>query len=100
MNMKIKNNVRRWQIHWMLLGLFVLCLTNCKSDEIKQEAGYDSSQPVAITGFFPKEGGVGSDLVVYGSNFGNDLSKVQVIIGGKIAKVIGVKNNSFYCVIP
>ncbi len=100
--MKIKNNVktRPWQIHWMLPGLIVLCLMHCKKDDAKQEVGYDPSKPVAVTDFYPKEGGAGSNLVIYGENFGNDLSKIKVTIGGKTAKVIGVKNNSLYCVIP
>lgn len=98
--MKIKNNVRRWQIHWVLLGLIVLCLTHCKEAEVKQELGYDPSKPVTVTDFYPKEGGVGNNLVIYGENFGNDLSKIKVTIGGKTAKVVGVKGNSLYCVIP
>lgn len=98
--MKIKNKIWRWQIYRMLLGLTVLCLTHCKQDEIEQEIGYDSSKPVMVTDFYPKEGGVGNNLVIYGDNFGNDLSKIKVTIGGKPAKVIGVKNNSLYCVIP
>lgn len=98
--MKIKKNVSRWQIHWILLGLIVLCLTHCKQDEIKQEASYNPSKPVMVTDFYPKEGGVGNNLVIYGENFGTDLSKIQVLIGGKIAKVVGVKGTSLYCVIP
>ena len=96
----MNKNVRRWQIHWMLLGLIVLCLTHCKKNEVKQDVDYDSSKPVVISDFYPKEGGTGNNLVIYGENFGNDLSKIKVIIGGKIAKVISVKNNALYCVIP
>lgn len=98
--MKTKNDVRRWQIHWILLGLMMLCLTQCKRDEVKKEEGYDPAKPVVITDFFPKEGGVGNNLVLYGDNFGNDLSKIKVTIGGKTAKVVGVKNGSLYCIIP
>ncbi|WP_316812288.1 IPT/TIG domain-containing protein [Pedobacter heparinus] len=98
--MKIKNNVMHWQIHWMLLGLIVLCFTHCKQDEVKQETGFDPAKPVVVTDFYPKEGGVGNNLVIYGENFGNDLSKIKVVIGGKVAKVVGVNNNSLYCVIP
>lgn len=98
--MKIKNNVRRWQIHWIMLGLIVLCLTHCKEAEVKQELVYDPSKPVTVTDFHPKEGGVGNNLVIYGENFGNDVSKIKVTIGGKTAKVVGVKGNSLYCIIP
>lgn len=98
--MKIRNNARRWQIHWMLLLLIAICLINCKKDEVEEEAGYDSSKPVVVTDFTPKEGGVGTNLVIYGENFGNDLSKIKVVIGGQVAKVIKLKNNSLYCIIP
>jgi hypothetical protein len=102
MYMKIKNKVKtwRWQIRWMLLGLIALSLTHCKHDELPQEVGYDPSKPVTVSDFYPKAGSVGNNLVIYGENFGNDLSKIKVMIGGKPAKVVGVKNNAIYCIIP
>src|SRR5690606_33055550 len=36
----------------------------------------------------------------YGSNFGNDPENVSVFIGGKRAKVINVKGESLYCLVP
>jgi len=100
--MKMKSFVKvwHWQIHWMIPALIALCFTQCKQDEIEQTGSYDPSKPVVITDFAPKEGGVGSNLIVYGDNFGSDLSKVKVQIGSESAKIIGVKNNSLYCVIP
>lgn len=100
--MRIENNVkpRHRQIYWMLLGLIAFCLAQCKEDDVKQEVGYDPSKPVAVTDFYPKEGGAGSNLVIYGENFGNDLSRIIVTIGGKVAKVIGVNSESVYCIIP
>ncbi|WP_437920571.1 IPT/TIG domain-containing protein [Sphingobacterium sp. LRF_L2] len=92
---------RCWPIQGMLAVLIMLFFVQCKDDnDGQQEVGYDPAKPVLITDFFPKEGGAGSNLVIYGDNFGNDLSKTKVVIGGKTAKVIGVKNNSLYCVIP
>ncbi|EDM35857.1 hypothetical protein PBAL39_06746 [Pedobacter sp. BAL39] len=100
--MKLKNNIktRYRHLHWMLCCLIALSLTQCKDDELKKEAGYDPSKPVVVTDFYPKEGGAGNNLVVYGENFGNDISKIKVVIGGKTAKVVGVKNNSLYCIVP
>ena len=98
--MKNNNNMKRWQPHWILLGLIMLCLTHCKQDDVKQEGIYDPTKPVSITDFYPKQGGVGNNIILYGDNFGNDISKIKVVIGGKIAKVIGLKNNSIYCIIP
>jgi hypothetical protein len=61
---------------------------------------FDPSQPVVISDFTPKEGGVGQRLILYGQNFGNDTALVRVFIGGKKAKVIGVKGEYIYCVVP
>ncbi|MBE9601714.1 IPT/TIG domain-containing protein [Pedobacter sp. MC2016-24] len=98
--MKIEYNTRPWHIHWMLLGLIVLCFTHCKKSEVKEEDRFDPSKPVTVSDFYPKEGGAGNNLVIYGENFGSDLSKIKVMIGGKPAVVVGVKNNSLYCLIP
>ncbi|MCS3007518.1 IPT/TIG domain-containing protein [Bacteroides thetaiotaomicron] len=39
-------------------------------------------------------------MVLYGDNFGNDVSKVKVTIGGQTASVIGIKNHNLYCFVP
>jgi hypothetical protein len=99
MYMKIKNSVTHWRIRWVLLGLIVFSLTQCKKDSVKQEPAYNPSKPVVVTDFFPKEGAVGNNLIIYGDNFGNDTSKIVVTIGGKVANVISVKNNSLFCIV-
>lgn len=81
----------------LITFLFVQCKKGVNESGIK---GFDPSKDVVISDFFPKEGGVGTNLILYGSNFGNDLSKTEVTIGGKPAKVVGVKGSSLYCVIP
>lgn len=53
-----------------------------------------------VTDFMPKEGGYGNNLMVYGDNFGNDISKIRVTVGGKKANVVSVKNDVLYCVVP
>ena len=83
----------------IMLVLFALCFASCKDDE-DQEGTFDPNKPIVITDFTPKKGGYGSNLILFGDNFGNDLSKVKVTIGGKNARVITVKNRSLYCVIP
>jgi len=98
--MKTRNKVRPRQIHWILLALIAICFSNCKRDAVEEQIEFDPDRPVVVTDFYPKEGGAGTNLVVYGENFGTDLTKIQVTIGGKIAKVIGVKGNSLYCIIP
>lgn len=83
----------------LVLVTFCLCFVGCKDDD-EQGGTFDPDKPVVITDFMPKEGGFGSNLILYGDNFGNDISKIKVIIGGKDAKVVNVNNQSLYCVIP
>lgn len=87
-------------LYGIVLALVALCFVGCKSDNEQGEEPFDPDKPIVITDFTPKKGGYGGNLVLYGENFGNDLSKVDVTVGGKKAKVINVKGNSLYCVIP
>ena len=95
MKMKTKNHV--WHFLWGLLALVGFCFVSCKDDDEGGEQPFDPSKPVVISDFTPKEGGMGSRLVLYGDNFGNNPDRMKVTIGGQIAKVIGVNNNSLYC---
>ena len=81
-----------------VLALFTFGFTSCKDDDLK--GGFDPSKPIVVTDFMPKEAGYGNNLMVYGNNFGNDVSKISVTVGGKQANVISVKNDALYCVVP
>ena len=84
-----------------IVAWITLCFSQCKKDLGGKNAEvFDPSKETVITDFSPKEGGVGTNLIIYGKNFGNDLSRTKVTIGGQPAKVIGVHNGSLYCVIP
>ena len=89
------------QMLWTLLAMLALCFVSCKDSEDSSEVQpFDPSKPVLVSDFTPKSGGVGQRLVLYGTNFGNDPSKVHVSIGGKQAVVISVKGESLYCLVP
>lgn len=100
--MILKMCLKSWRLRVMLLGIIALCMSQCKNAEIETEKQeeYDPAKPIVVTDFIPKEGGAGSNLVIYGENFGNDLSKIKVLIGGKEAKIIGVNAKSLYCIVP
>lgn len=86
-------------MYWAFLML-VIFISSCQDDNKKDSLAYNPSQPVEISDFTPKAGGMGQKLVIYGKNFGNDLSIVHVSIGGKKAQVIGVNDKSLFCVVP
>lgn len=85
----MKKVLKEWR--WILLALFTICICSCKDDDNVETGAFDPSKPVAISDFTPKEGGAYQKLLIYGENFGTDVSKVKVKIGGKDAIVINVK---------
>ncbi|MDR0429497.1 MAG: IPT/TIG domain-containing protein [Tannerellaceae bacterium] len=98
MQIKLNMKIRYW--HTMVLMLMVLCVS-CNDDKSEADSqAFDPNKPIVISDFMPKSGGLATRLILYGENFGNDLSKIKVVIGGQIAKVIGVKNQYLHCIVP
>lgn len=60
----------------------------------------DSSKPVTFSDFTPKEGPVRTLLFIEGSNFGTDLTKIEVLIGGIEAPVIGSSGSKICVMVP
>lgn len=93
-------------LYGIVLALFACCFVSCSDDDEATSSEYDPNKSVAITDFIPKTGGAGQKLVIYGDNFGNDTSKVDVTIGGKKAVLISCKSNvkngkdGIYCFVP
>lgn len=101
MNCKLHQSIR-WGIQLCLLIPLIMFLGGCQKESTQdsKKAPFDASKPVVISDFLPKTGGMGQRLVLYGKNFGYDLEKVSVFIGGKKAKVINVLGESLYCLVP
>lgn len=87
-----------------------ILLYGCKSETYSHEqnqgkgAPYDPGAPVEITGFTPAEGKIREKVIISGSNFGNDASKVKVFFNDgyfdREANVISVNGTSIYCLAP
>ncbi|MGN0069817.1 MAG: IPT/TIG domain-containing protein [Prevotella sp.] len=85
----------------ILLAFVACCFVSCSDDDnAKGTGGFDPSRSVEITDFVPKSGSVGQQLVIYGSNFGNNVEDVKLTIGGKPAVVVNVKDNCLYTYVP
>lgn len=87
-------------IMMLMLLIATICTTACSDDDDVKSQGFDPTKPVSITQFIPESGGVGQQLVIYGSNFGDNKDNVTVTIGGKKAVVVNVKNEAIYCYVP
>ncbi|MDQ0107415.1 NHL repeat-containing protein [Chitinophaga terrae (ex Kim and Jung 2007)] len=77
--------------------LLAACSKKESSDTLVK---FDPSKPVTISRFTPDSGGVGTQMLIYGSNFGSDRNLVKVFINGKPAPVIGVKDTIMYVLVP
>ena len=94
-----------------MLHFFALCglavLTGCNSDDESgggAQAAYDPSKPVTLTDFMPDSGRIREKVMIKGSNFGNDKSKITVFFNDGLvdrkATVIGIDNSTIYCLAP
>ncbi len=71
--------------------ILVLAACACK----KSNSGYthNASQPIAVSTFSPSSGPFGTELLIKGSNFTSDTSKIKVSINGVPLTVVGVNGN-------
>lgn len=97
------NCIKKMRISYLCILAVLLAglWSSCKKDAVSDTSGaYNPGESVSVTGFFPTTGGGGQQLVIYGSNFGNDKSIVSVKIGDQSATVINVHDNAIYCIVP
>ncbi len=90
--------------YFAILILIGYVVTSCS-----QEGGYvppeppvpsDPSKPITFTDYFPKEGSMRTLIFIEGSNFGTDISKIEVAIGGVPAPVIGSSGTKICIMVP
>lgn len=98
------NYIKRIQMAHLCISLLLLISgSSCKKSSDSNAAettAYNPAEAVVVSDFFPKTGGSGQQLVIYGENFGNDKSIISVTIGGIPATVINVHNDAIYCLVP
>ena len=97
----IKKNWCR-KIITIFLTLFVLCIS-CKDKDMDDEnigQSYDPNKHVELTEFIPETGGMSSQVIIKGSNFGTDASKLKVYFNKKEANVIRTIGNLAYVLTP
>lgn len=81
---------------------FSLLLLACTKKEVAKpiHVPFDPSKPVTIDRFTPESGGVSTQMLIYGSNFGTDTSKIKVFVNGRRAPLIGSTGSILYVLVP
>jgi hypothetical protein len=93
-------------IFYSLVLALLFLIGSCKDSDDNQSTGttYDPNQPVTVESFMPVEGKLREKVIVKGSNFGTDKSKVKVYFvdeaAERLSTVIGIDNNTLYCLAP
>lgn len=91
--------------YFQVLALLFL-IGSCKDSDDKKTSGaaYDPSQPVTVESFMPDGGKLREKVIVKGSNFGTDKSKVKVYFvdeaAERLSTVINVDGETIYCLAP
>lgn len=82
------------------LGIALTAVSCSDSDKNDGIAAYDPAGTLEISGFTPEEGGYQDQIIIYGSNFGNNKDNVSLRIGGKEAVVVSVASDKLYAFVP
>lgn len=85
-------------LFWACLGLCFFLACKGESDAPGKE--YDPSSPINLTSFSPAEGGARDKILLDGSNFGNDASKIKVYFNKARASIISSNGNRIYAIVP
>lgn len=100
----MKSSVLR-SFKFLVVLLFpIVFIASCERDTTVTEDSpgipFDPNAPVTISDFTPDSGGVSTQMVIYGSNFGTDKSLIKVFVNDKEAAVIGSNGNAIYALVP
>ena len=83
----------------LLMCFFLTGFSSCKDDENKKKE-YDPNQPIILTDYYPKEGGIATQMIISGENFGTDVSKIKVYFNEAKAAVIQSTGDKLYVITP
>ena len=87
-----------WCIPYVMLTLLAFFLGSCDDGkEVSPITGsggtpFNPAFPIRIDSIYPKAGSAGQRVLIYGENFGNNPSQLEVYIGGQKSSVVNVKS--------
>ena len=79
-----------------LAGLTTV-MFSCKKDA---GTGHNPGVPIKVDSFTATSGGVGTEILISGSNFSSDTSQLDVIINGHKLAVVGANSRQIMAVVP
>jgi DNA-binding beta-propeller fold protein YncE len=87
-----------------VIAAFFLTTESCNNDSGETENPYDKphnpNSAIEVKTISPVSGGIGTKVVVTGSNFGNDVQQVKLFFNEKEALIMNVQDNAIYALVP
>jgi hypothetical protein len=86
-----------------ILSLLPVLYAGCEDDPTDSGAAkqpYDPNSPVTVDRFTPDSGGAATQMMIYGSNFGTDVTNISLTVGDKSAAVMSSSGSALYALIP
>lgn len=87
----------------LILVLYVLAFFSCgdkNSTDAVTDIPYDPNEPVTLSRFYPDSGGMATQILLEGSNFGNNENEVKVYFNQKRAAVVRSTGEMIYAITP
>jgi len=78
--------------------VFLYCCNNSKGNDLGPP--YDPGKPIECESFYPAVGGMATQVILVGKNFGNDPKAIEVMFNDKPASVIGCSSERILVVTP
>lgn len=90
--------------HALLPFVMLLFVFACKKSKTEAVRNYDPNLPIQVDSFMPDSGGIRTKVIIKGSNFGTDKSKVKVFFTDsekdRPATIVNLNNETIYCLVP
>lgn len=84
----------------VLVFSIVSCERDITGDDVTVGVPFDPNAPVVIRDFTPDSGGVSTQMIIYGNNFGTDPKMIKVYVNEKEAPVVGTNGSAIYALVP
>ena len=86
-----------YNLLFLILAFGAIQIAACKKDEGFR---HNAAAPVIIDSFIPAKGGVGTEVLVYGSNFSDNKAEITATLNGVACEVVGVDQGHFILKVP
>ena len=90
----------RYTIKIFLLAALTALTAGMLSCKKNNGSGYNPAAPIVVDSFTATSGGVGTEVLISGSNFSPDTSQVKVFINGHQLALVGGNGRQIMAVVP